>query len=276
VYALYRKQGYAFLALTDHNLRTDPGDFTAEARRGFVVIPGEEVTLTAAGKPVHVNALCTKKTIGGGNFATAREALTWAVARVKEQGGIALVNHPNFDWALSAYDLPAARGAELLEIWSGHPYVHSEGDLLRPSHEALWTRMLDAGEAFAGVAVDDTHQLKNDAHEPAARPLRAWVEVFGSRASEDAICDGLRRGRLYASSGPKLSRIRVKDATFAVTPASAARVEVLGAEGAVLAEVEAGAGKEVRYELRGGERYVRARITGKDGKRAWTQAYRVE
>lgn len=276
VYAHYRDHGYAFVALTDHNTRTDPAEHRALARRGFVMIPGEEVTTTGAGKPVHVNALCTKTTIGGGTFATVREALSWAVGRVKAQGAIALVNHPNFDWALSADDVPSARGAELLEIWSGHPYVHSEGDLLRPSHEAIWSRMLDEGETFAGVAVDDMHHLARDAKEPAVRPLRGWVEVFGAEATEQAICDGLRRGRLYASSGPKLARLRVKDATFAVTVSAPARVEVLGAEGAVLADVKAGAGKEVRYELRGGERHVRARITGQDGKRAWTQAYRVE
>jgi hypothetical protein len=126
------------------------------------------------------------------------------------------------------------------------------------------------------VAVDDMHYLSPSAKEPAARPLRGWVEVFGSQATEEVICDGLRRGRLYASSGPKLSRIRVKDTAFAITVAAPARVEILGAGGAVLAEVDAAAGKEVRYELRGGERYVRARITGRDGKRAWTQAYQVE
>lgn len=276
VYAYYRDHGYAFLVLSDHNTRTDPAEHGAPARRGFVMIPGEEVTTMAAGKPVHVNAVCTKTTIGGGAFATAREALGWAVAQVKAQGAIALVNHPNFDWTLTADDVPAARGAELLEIWSGHPYVNSEGDLLRPSHEAIWTRMLDAGEGFAGVAVDDMHHLSRSAKEPAARPQRGWVEVFGSQADEGAICDGLRRGRLYASSGPKLTRIRVKDATFGVTVAAAARVEMLGAEGAVLADVEAAPGREVRYELRGGERYVRARITGRDGRRAWTQAYRTE
>ena len=60
-----------------------------------------------------------------------------------------------------------------------------------------------------------------------------------------------------------------------ITPVAASKVEFLGAEGAVLATVEAAAGEEVHYSLRGGEGYVRARVTGKDGKRAWTQAYRL-
>lgn len=275
IYAFYRDHGYAFLVLSDHNTRTDPGDFRAEQRQGFVMIPGEEVTTTGAGKPVHVNAICTHRTIGGGTFPTTREALGWAVARVKEQDAIALVNHPNFEWTLTADDLPTAHGAELLEIWSGHPYVNSEGDLLRPSHEAIWTKMLDAGESFAGVAVDDMHALLATTREPGARPLRAWVQVFGGQATEAAICDGLRRGRLYASAGPALSRIVVGDDSFALTVTAPAQVEFIGAEGAVLASSDVLAGKEARYKLHGGERYVRARITAKDGSRAWTQAYRV-
>ena len=275
VYAYYRDHGYAFLVLTDHNTRTDPLDYRAEQRPGFVMIPGEEVTTIGAGKPVHVNAICSRTTIGGGSFPTTREALAWAVARVKEQDAIALVNHPNFDWTLTVEDLPAAHGADLLEIWSGHPYVNSEGDVLRPSHEAMWTRTLDSGETFAGVAVDDMHNLTAPAKEPSARPLRAWVEVFGAQATEAAICDGLRRGRLYSSAGPRLTHIGVKDNTIAITPEAASKVEFVGAEGAVLASAEAGAGEEAHYTLRGGEGYVRARVTGKDGKRAWTQAYRV-
>ncbi len=113
VYAHYRDRGYAFLVITDHNTRTDPAQYAAEQRPGFVMIPGEEVTTLGAGKPVHVNALCSRTTIGGGAFPTVREALGWAVARVKAQGAIALVNHPNFEWALSADDLPTRprRGA---------------------------------------------------------------------------------------------------------------------------------------------------------------------
>lgn len=275
VYAHYRDRGYAFLVITDHNTRTDPARYAEEQRPGFVMIPGEEVTTLGAGKPVHVNAICSRATIGGGAFPTVREALGWAVARVKEQGAIALVNHPNFEWALSADDLPTARGAELLEIWSGHPHVRSEGDVLRPSHEALWTKMIDAGEAFAGVAVDDMHNLVDPSKEPRAVPQRAWVEVFGAEVTEAAICEGLRRGRLYASAGPKVARLQVKGSSMAVRLAASGRVEFLGAEGALLSVVDAVAGEDASYELRGGERHVRARITGADGRRAWTQPYRV-
>ena len=110
---------------------------------------------------MHVNALCTKHTIGGKSFETQRQALAWGVKEIVEQGGVALVNHPNWDWALTADDIPAAHGAHLLEIWSGHPYVHTLGDADHLSHEAIWDASLGAGLDMAGVAVDDTQDRKS-------------------------------------------------------------------------------------------------------------------
>jgi predicted metal-dependent phosphoesterase TrpH len=277
VYTWYRDRGYNFLAITDHNTLTDPAVFRLlERRKRFVLIPGEEVTMRGAGKQVHVNAICHKETIGGHLFDTQREALAWAVKQIKAQGGVALVNHPNWDWALTADDLPAAHGARLLEIASGHPYVHTLGDETHLSHEAIWDAAFGAGEDFAGVAVDDAHAYDPHAPETAARPGRAWIQVFAPEASRKAICAALAEGKLYASTGPALRRIQVTERAYAVYPADlSAEVEFVGKAGAVLQRGKAGSDGAARYELKGGEAYVRARITTADGKHAWTQPSRV-
>ncbi|WP_437587444.1 PHP domain-containing protein [Sorangium sp. So ce1000] len=274
----YREHGYAFVALTDHNQRVDPAMFQdMEAQSNFTVIPGEEISMWAKGRPVHVNALCARATIGGGDFQSKGEALRWAIGRVRAEGGVALINHPNFDWALSAGDILGAPSAELLEIYSGHPYVHTEGDATRPSHEALWDTVLTArgaaGGGIAGVAVDDLHQLLPESDAPPAGPGRAFVEVFSREVSRAAICSALASGRLYASSGARLKRIAIADDAFSVWPVAAgAVVEFVGRGGRVLERQQPTAGRAT-YRLRGGERYVRARITRPDGKRAWTAAY---
>ncbi|MFT3773857.1 MAG: CehA/McbA family metallohydrolase [Minicystis sp.] len=277
VYSWYRDHGYNFLAITDHNSLTDPAVFRPlERKKRFVMITGEEVTMWGAGKQVHVNAICHKHTIGGKKFDTQREALAWGVEQVKAQGGIALVNHPNWDWALTPEDVPSARGAQLLEIWSGHPYVHTLGDETRKSHEAIWDMMLTAGERFAGVAVDDAHSYSPTAPENAARPGRAWIYVFAPEPTKEAICEGLAGGKLYASTGVTLKRIAVKDDTFAVYPAErTAQVEFVGKGGAVLQSGKPGEDGAARYKLKGGEGYVRARIHNDAGKQAWTQAARA-
>lgn len=277
VYAWYRDHGYAFLAVTDHNILTDPAIYRLLERAGhFLMIPGEEVSMLGGGKQVHVNALCHEHTIGGHLFGTQREALAWAVAQIKKQGGLALVNHPNWDWALTADDLPAARGASLLEIWTGHPHVRTLGDEGHLSHEGIWDVAYARGLPVAGVGVDDAHAYAPNAPEGTARPGRAWVHVYGAELTRRSVCAALAAGRLYASTGVTLERIAVTEDTYAVFPAERdVTVEFVGYGGLVLASSGVGEDGAARYQLGGGEVYVRARLTSRDGRRAWTQPSRL-
>jgi hypothetical protein len=269
----YRRHGYAFLALTDHNRLTDARSFPSLQDDGFHLLSGEEVTMKGGGRQVHVNALCTRTKIGGGTFHSAAEALAWATARVANQGGVAIVNHPNFDRALAPTDLLASEAAPLIEIMSGHPYVYSLGSPSRPSHESLWDVELGAGARVMGVAVDDVHHLRVDA-DPPAYAGRGWVQVFGSKNDPDAICDSLKRGQLYSSTGVALARIRVTETTYSVWPAeSGARVRFYGEAGKLLAERGPVVhGDAATYDIRRGDGYVRAKVTGSDGSIAWTPA----
>ncbi|AUX30567.1 MULTISPECIES: CehA/McbA family metallohydrolase [Sorangium] len=284
VFAWYRDHGYQFLALTDHNNYLDVTRPPASQVQDFLVIPGEEVTMAAAGQPVHVNALCTKRRIGGGTFRTARAALAWATSEILAQGGVALVNHPNFHWAIEAEDIADAEGAQLVEIFSGHPHVRSDGDATHTSAEEKWEQALSSGQPIAAVAVDDMHSLAGaDKQVPQVGPGTGWVEVFAEETSQAAICAALGAGRLYASSGPRLTRLAVTSDTFTlwVEPPDV-MVEFIDRWGVLLeaapatAEAEmSGAAYRASYRLRGPEQYVRARLTAPDGSRAWTQAYWV-
>ena len=279
VYGWYRDRGYQFVALTDHNHRVEPKVYAHLERPGFKILAGEEVTMTGAGKQVHVNAICTQKQIGGGKFDTQPEALRWAIGKIAEQGAVALINHPNFDWALDEEMVFAGRDAPLLEIHSGHPYVWSKGDDARSSHELLWGRLLDRGARFAGAAVDDTHHIvTNPAPRKAARPGRGWVSVYanpGADVDRDATCRALREGRFYASAGAAIDRLRVVEGTVTVWPSDPhAEVTFLGRGNETLAAVRPGL-EGASYTLRGGESLVRVRIDEEDGQQAWTQAFHV-
>lgn len=278
VYTWYREHGYAFLAMTDHNHRTDPALFKHLERPGtFVIIPGEEITMYVEALPVHVNALCHGKTIGGGHFPSVAAALGFGIGETLAQGGIALVNHPNFEWALTAKDVVEAKGARLLEIWSGHPYTRPAGDATHPSAEVIWDETLGVGLDYVGVGVDDSHHLRAAiGDDDKAAPGRVWVQVFSAQLDAKTLCADIQRGRLYTSTGPSLRHLTVGDATMTLeVEAGASLVEFVGAGGSVLSSLRPGAGEPASYKLAGGETYVRARVTGADGKRAWTQAYRV-
>lgn len=270
----YKAHGYAFVALTDHNLLTDPSRYASLQSPEFTVLSGEEVSMWTKGKQVHVNALCTHAVIQGGEFETATLGLRAAISRIRQQDGVAIVNHPNFDWALSKADILAVAGsAQLLEVASGHPYVHSSGDELHPSHEALWDEALTDGHDTMGVAVDDAHHLLMSA-DPPAYPGVAWVEVFAESPTPEHLCDALSAGRLYASTGPTIRRIAVSDRRYTIEVEGVAdSVEFIGDQGRVLARHDRLDGIAT-YQLSGGERYVRARVNV-GATRAWTPAVRV-
>ncbi len=271
--AWYRSHGYQFLALTDHNILSKPSRYASLQEPSFALISGEEITMTGKGRQVHVNALCTQTRIPGGNFGSAAAALSTAISQVRMQGGVAIVNHPNFDWALTAADVTDARDAALLEIASGHPYVHSAGDATHPSHESLWDIALSSGADFMGVGVDDEHHI-DVSSDPPATPGRAWIATFGDVTEPGPICAALALGDLYASTGVDLRRIAVHDRRYeveAVQPHTT--VVFIGQGGRELAR-HANTHGPVAYTLQGDEGYVRARLELAD-KRAWTPAVRV-
>ena len=83
-----------------------------------------------------------------------------------------------------------------------------------PSLEALWDQALDADLLVTAVAVDDAHAFHASTCPSKGRPGKGWVEVFADLAREDVLCMALARGRLYSSSGAKILRPRVSEATF--------------------------------------------------------------
>jgi hypothetical protein len=280
VFAWYRAHGYHFLALTDHNRRLDPSRFAHAETEDFRLLAGEEVTMVTKGEPVHVNALCTRSTIGGANFESAASAMQWAIDSIAAQGGVALINHPNFHWAVNSDDLKRLRGVHLLDVYNGHPFVRSYGDAKHPSVETMWSAVLKGGGTMAPAAVDDMHMLRDRPTPRVAesRPGTGWVEVMATELSRPALCKALAAGNLYASNGPRLKRLRITDDTVTLwLDDPDAHVEFFGADGVLASPslmVDDDDGLYAEYRLRGDEAFVRARITSVDG-RAWTNAYRT-
>jgi hypothetical protein len=280
----YRDHDYQFLAMTEHDLRLDPTELSPLQSGGFVLIPGEEVTDSWDGHPLHVNALCARGSIPGKtNFARADEGLSAVLAAIRAEGGVPIVNHPNYGWSLTADDLEkGTSGRFLLEIWSALPVVQCSGDGTHPSEEAIWDDVLARGVDAVPAAVDDAHGLHDGPGGSDGLPGRGWVETFGEETSTTSICEALRAGDLYASSGPELAHIAVRDDRFSISTRDAASVVTfVGEHGEILARVPAARGVardglwEVTYHLHGGEASVRARIEDGVGHSAWTRAERV-
>jgi len=297
-----------------YRVRLKPLDefrYLLESRGEFILIPAEEISDRAEGKPVHINATNIAEVIPPAGGATVREAmennLRAILAHEKEHGREVFphLNHPNFHYAVSADDLAAVVSERFFEVYNGHPGVNHEGDASHPSVERIWDLAnairrthLDV-PPLMGIATDDTHEYHG---KPGARPGRGWVMVRSRYLTPEHLIRALKAGDFYASSGVTLQDVGFDETTRTLSLKIEAAPEVtyktefiatlavqsptLGKSpadspdriGKVVATIE---GTAASYQLTGNELYVRAVVTSsqpaadpsfKDQhQQAWTQ-----
>lgn len=244
-----------------------------------------------------INLLELIKPQGGQTMAEVLQNNIDAVHAQQKQMGQAMlvqVNHPNFQWALTAEDMIGLKDFLFFEVYNAHGYVNNEGNEQRASTERMWDIMLTNRLAESrmgivyGVATDDAHSYhKFDAR--AANPGQAWVVVRSAQLTPESIIRAMNAGDFYFSTGVALKDITFENETLTVSvvpepgvsyttrfigtrrgydPASHPVTDAEGKEirtthryskdiGVVLAEVE---GTVARYSFKGDEMYVRAKV----------------
>jgi hypothetical protein len=217
VIAWYEKHGYDFIVLTDHNRVSEyAGDTTGKVAvhappTGLIVLAGIELTFNpSVCLPQDLGTKCRIHVNGLGVTARPVDKVEWAdrktelridmyargLDEVTQLGGIAQLNHPQWEWGMQP-DL-------LIEIANAQFTNWNVGDAVHPSVESLWDSALSAGQELWGVASDDAHQYQEDGggRYPAGG---GWVMVHAAR-DPDAIKAALAAGRFYASTGVTLAR----------------------------------------------------------------------
>ena len=274
----YRSHGYKFLVLTDHNFLTSVDALNAlhGASEKFLIVRGEEVTDTFNGKALHVNGLDVARQVEPQHGTSVVDVLQRDVDAVRAASGVPHINHPNYEWAVTADDLRQVRNNRLFEIFNGHPMVNNVGGGGVPGLEAAWDTILSSGTLLYGIAVDDAHTFKDPGNPAVAGPGRGWVMVRAPRLEARAILDAMERGDFYASTGVTLTDYQVTTSSIAVTVASTTfskyRIQFIGSGGRVLREVT---DSSATYTFTGGEGYVRAKVLESNGLVAWCQPVRV-
>ncbi|QEG41460.1 PHP domain-containing protein [Roseimaritima ulvae] len=266
-----------------------------EQRNQFILIPAEEISDRAEGKPVHINATNIAEVIPPAGGATVREAMQNNLRAILEHershGRQVLphINHPNFGYAITADDLAAVVSERFFEVYNGHPGVNHLGDKDHLSIERMW----DVANAIRrthlnvpplmGIATDDSHEYHG---KPGSRPGRGWVMVRSRYLSPEHLILALKAGDFYASSGVSLRDVgfdtQTQTLSLAVQPISGETyttqfIASLKPEhehphdedddhlhldekriGVVVATVE---GETASYQMKGNELYVRAVVT---------------
>lgn len=273
----YREHGYHFLALTDHNFLTQVDGLNAlhAAEEQFVVIRGEEVSDVFGKKPIHVNGLNLRRLVPPQGGASTVEVMQRNIDAIRKAEGVPHINHPNYGWAVTADDLKQVENTKLFEIFNGHPLVNNAGGGGSPGLEEVWDVILSSGKLLYGIAGDDAHHFKRPWAADAARPGQGWIFVRAGKLAPDAILAAMERGDFYASTGIELSAYEVSpdSMTVRIRESGGAKytTRFIGRGGVVLEE---SVSNPAVYRFRGGEGYVRARVTDSNGKVAWLQPVR--
>lgn len=246
----YARRGYGFLCISDH----DTLGPTPPVPNGLVILPGWEVS--AGGS--HVLA------VGCGDVLPPDPDRQVVIDAVLAQGGLAVLNHPNWESDYNHFPQQAMAG---LHGYAGIEVYNGVVEFLEGSATAFdrWDQLLTLGRQVLAFAHDDTHW-------PANVGL-GWNVAVGCESTADGIMDALRAGRFYCSTGVRIDSVMVDGARLTVRSADAGRIRFIGSHGRQLARVDANEASLEVDAATGG--YVRAECYGNAGAMAWTQAFRV-
>lgn len=266
----------------------------------FLLIPGEEISAEFKAAPIHLNGINLRELIppqGGNSIAEVLQNNINAVLEQRRRTGqpmIPHINHPNFQWAMTAEDMVALHGDRFFEVYNGHSSVRNYGDATHASMERIWDiiltrRAVELGiEPSWGTATDDSHAY-HDFRVGKPNPGRGWVMVRAAELTPAAIIAAMERGDFYASSGVRLRDLKVGPKEVRVEmepePGVTFTTQFIGSRqgvdlksepvrdeqgrelpvtrrysdqiGMVLAEVQ---GNLATYALKGDEIYVRAKV----------------
>jgi len=268
----------------------------------YLLIQGEEITDKFKNLPIHLCATNTSELLpplhGESVLEVMQQNINAAVSRRERTGEKTLVhlNHPNFQYGVTAEDLMRVIGENFFEVYNGHPGVKNSGDETHASTSRMWDIIntwrlakLDLPVMF-GLATDEGHAYHETVPGKASQPGRGWVMVLADSLEPDTLVTALEAGQFYSSSGVELDHITVTDKSMEVevtsTKGATYRIDFIGTKkgfddsakpavddpekAALITQVysddvgtilQSSEGASASYKFTGDELYVRAVVT---------------
>lgn len=248
----YKRHGYDFVFLTDHDKRTMP-EKTIEKP---LLIPAEEVACSFKGYDYHFVCLGLKKEWTAGSCRSPMQVL----ARARREKAFIVQAHPYWCGAPSHKCVYqgglTCPGVEVYNkvcdrmIAKGYSSVH-------------WDDLLDAGHRILGFAVDDTH-LHSDI-------AGGWIMVKARSCAPDAILTAIRNGNFYSSQGPEIKSIVIRGREIKLVCSPVTRINFITnrAGGSSICAVTPKLTEAV-WTVSKGNTYARIELVGASGKIAWS------
>jgi hypothetical protein len=272
VVALYKRNGYQFLSITDHNHLTEVAE--AEIPDGFLFIKGMEFTYDNVGESyIHINGIgMQREPVISERPRTLVDGMRSITKCINDEEGFAVITHPNWRWGYGADEMARIPLAHAFEEYNGAGACNNEGDSENQSTDKIWDLLLSRGRRILGIACDDAHDYTAESPTYVEPPSTGWICVWAEGLTQGKVMASLVRGDFYSSNHPILEQVTRTPEVLHIKIKEIGEIRYttsfIGKDGKVLAMVR---GLEASYQPDGTEGYVRAVITDTDGHTAWTQ-----
>lgn len=292
---LYQDHGYSFLCLSEHDIYTD---FRKQFNNDtFIILPGIEASAilyrekgsseryrihhlhgilgtedmqagATEGIFTHLQYIPPKKFFGEWTGAQACQEIH---DMLRSHGCVTTYNHPIWS-RVEEKEFIYTEGLSALEIFNFNTVQESNTGY----DVVYWDRMLRMGRKINAFASDDNHNegLFEDS-------CGGWICVQASELTHDSIIQNFIDGNYYSSSGPGIYDWGIRDGRAWIDCTEVSRVNFIA--GNIINDGTTVLGKSSKdslchaeYQLKGHEAYIRAEVTDKYGRTAWTNPIYLE
>ncbi|MGN9173723.1 PHP domain-containing protein [Lachnospiraceae bacterium HCP1S3_A8] len=285
--ALYKKYGYHFLCLSEHDHFTDlSAQFDSPE---FIILPGLEASAylfnkekTGVLKTHHIHGILGNEAMqqaAGDQIFHHGERLEpmvfteeWdglAVAQklsdtLRAKGCLTTYNHPNW----SRVEMEDVVG--LKDVWAVEIYNYGTVVECGEGYDSIfWDTMLRKGTHICGFASDDNHNPPRFFDS-----LGGWVMVRSEELTHEAIVNHLMAGDYYFSAGPEIRQWGIDGKRVFVECSGVEKINfiaggVIGGSETILSHGILPL-TEGSHELKGNETYIRIECVDEKGRTAWT------
>ncbi len=265
--ALFRKNGYDFLSLTDHWKISE----TRVHESGMLLLSGTEYDFgrTVQEGIYHIVGIGYR----GDPGVTRQDTPQSCIDKIHAAGGLADLAHPA--WSMNSPDqLLPLRDVDYTEIFN------STSDLprnCRPDSGETVDLLAARGVFWKTAAVDDCHWYEGD-------ECRSFIWVKAEECAEDALLPAMRRGDFYSSQGPRMAVSFDPDAGIVSVDCPAedgVKTAVYFTDTAWTGHRSDNAAGDAplthgEFALTGRESFVRVEVIDRAGRRAWGQTVKVK
>lgn len=288
----YRAHGYSILAMSDHSKLIDRSHLCSD---DFLVLNAFEYDhhpFPLRGRNIHINmiakdqknltrpALAEKIEPGreGDNDTEFTEKINEQLKIATDAGFLTVYNHMRWSHDTEA-DALSYEGFFGMEVFN----YFSEILGIEEYNLSAFASMIRAGKKIRPIMADDNHNLRN-AKKIGLSELDRWDTSFGGfvqiKAPDlkyDTIISALENGDFYASQGPEIHELYIKDDnTLHISCSPVKSIAVITAERRGRSHwSRTETFTEADFELRGAEDFIIVEITDKNGRHAVSQAYYV-